>query len=373
MRSKSLALTGGMAGYDDTKGFVIQSANGDFLIHPWIQFMPRYVANYTKDGKAGGTKDTTDDGFEIRRLKLGFDGNLFGTSIDYLFLWATDRSTGSLNLEEAWAKYHFADQFATRIGQFKDPFAHEGLTSSKYLLAADRSYLDDVIGKADNYVQGISLIWDGGANAPIRAEVAYTDGVGSANTNFQNNNGDPTVTGPSFAVAGRLDYKVFGDWKSYSDFTALGNAQDLLVVGGGFDVTQTGRRNDWRHTIDAQWETGPLSLFGAYIADYVQNGPAGSSYDLGLQAQAGYLLSSQWEVFGRWDWTHFDKKTAPGTRNVNEFTAGVNYYLHKHNAKFTVDLTYLPKGAPLADKGSDVLANDGHTELMLRAQVQLLL
>ncbi len=372
-RSKSMALTGGMAGYDDAKGFVIQSANGDFTLHPWVQFMPRYVANFTKDGKNGGTKDSTDDGFEIRRLKLGFDGQLFG-NIDYLFLWATDRHSGSLVLEEAWAKYRFADQFATRVGQFKDPFAHEGLTSSKNLLAVERSYLDDVIGKGDNFVQGVTLIWDGGKDAPIRAEVAFIDGIGSANTNFQNNNGDPTITGPNFGFSGRVDYKLFGDWKQYSDFTALGNEKDLLVVGGGFDVTETGDQDDWRHTADAQWETGPLSIYAAYLGDWVHNSANGDAYNFGAQIQAGYLLSKQLEVFGRFDWTHFDKKTAPGSlRNVTEFTAGVNYYLHKHAAKFTVDATYLPKGAPTKDDGSDVIANDGHTEILLRAQLQLLL
>ncbi len=368
-RSKSMALTGGMAGYDDTKGFVIQSANGDFSLHPWIQFMPRYVANYAKDGKGGGTADTTDDGFEIRRLKFGLDGKLYN-NIEYLFLWNTLQHSGNLNLEQAWMKWSINDQFALRAGQIKDPFTHEGLISDTRLLTAERSYLVDVLAHNQNLVQGVSLIWNAG---DLRAEVAFTDGIGSQNTNFQNNNGDPTVVGPNFGLAGRAEYKLFGNWNQYDDFTALGNDKDMLVVGGGLDVTETGSRDDWRHTVDGQWETGPLSVYGAYIGDWVHNGPGGDSYNFGVMAQAGYLLNKQWEAFGRFDWTHFDKKTAPGTRNVTEFTAGVNYYMHKHNAKFTVEAVYLPKGAPIADDLSDVIANDGHTEILLRAQFQLVL
>ena len=366
-RSKSMALSGGMAGYDDTKGFVIQSANGDFLLHPYLQMQARYAANYTRHGKADGN-DTTDDGFELRRMKLGFDGTVFG-NIDYRFQWATNRHTGLVSLEDGWAKLPIADQLSLRVGQFKDPFAHESLTSSMKQLAVERSYLGAIFAFDDNYVQGVSLVWDGGA---FHGELAYTDGEQSNNTNFQSNNGDPTITGPNFGVAGRLDYKVFGDWKSYDDFTALGNAHDLLVIGGGFDFTQTGRQDVIRHTVDAQWETGPLALYGSYLARYIVNGPNGDSYDPGVLVQAGYMLNNQWEVFGRYDLIHFDKKTAPGTlRNVHELTAGVNYYVHKHNVKVTVDATWLPKGAPVADDLGDILKNDSKNEIVFRAQLQL--
>ena len=36
-------------------------------------------------------------------------------------------------------------------------------------------------------------------------------------------------------VFGRVQYKVFGDWKDYQDFTAMGTAKNLLVIGGGLD------------------------------------------------------------------------------------------------------------------------------------------
>ncbi len=62
-----------------------------------------------------------------------------------------------------------------------------------------------------------------------------------------------------------------------------------------------------------------------------------------------------------------------------ELTAGVNYYLGangswKHRAKFTVDLSFLPNGAPSDQNGIGVLdANDGGNEIVLRSQFQLVL
>ena len=58
-------------------------------------------------------------------------------------------------------------------------------------------------------------------------------------------------------------------------------------------------------------------------------------------------------------------------------TAGLNYYFGPdgtalHRAKFTVDFTYLPNGAPSDQTQSGVLASDDD-ELLVRAQFQLLL
>ena len=123
-------------------------------------------------------------------MKLGFDGNVFTPNLTYLFLWATDRNSGNLVLEEAWAKYAFRNgafkNFFVKGGQFKDPFAHESLTSSKKLLAAERTLLNDIFTGGDNFVQGASMGWDDGPEgSPFRAEVAFTDGANAVNQNFQ--------------------------------------------------------------------------------------------------------------------------------------------------------------------------------------------
>jgi hypothetical protein len=52
---------------------------------------------------------------------------------------------------------------------------------------------------------------------------------------------------------------------------------------------------------------------------------------------------------------------------------GTNYYFAGRNFMFTGQLTYLPNGIPIDDTSADILANNGHDELVFIAQFQLLL
>lgn len=380
-----LAPEGFTAGFDKGK-FLIQDASGNNVLHPQLQFMPRFVENI-RENAHHGTDPNYQTGFEIRRLKLGFDGNIFTKDLTYNFLWATDRSSGNLVLEEAWAKYAFKEgplrNFSLKGGQFKDPFAHESLTSSKRLLAAERTLLNDLFTGGDNFVQGASVGWDDGPDgAPFRAEVAYTDGANAANQNFQ----DFPATKATFGVSGRIEWLVFGKWASYEDFTTVGDKDKnpMLVIGAGVDLTQAGNNDALLHTIDVQYESGPLGIYAAYLGRANEDLRIGTdtsardvnTYDWGYIGQVAYLIGDKLEPFARLDYIHLDQAalSSSGVENeVYEITAGVNYYYKSHNAKVTVDVTYLPNGTPLADTGADILASDGESEFIVRAQFQILL
>ena len=408
-RSQLMAVEGFTAGYTSDRGFVIRDAAGDFLINPYLQFQFRNVTNWTENGK-GDDRDSTDNGFEVRRMKFGFQGNAFSPDFTYQFQWAMNRaattttrtvtttdsngdtasttvtdttgSGGSPVMEDAWIRYRFADMWAIRLGQFKDPLFRESLVSSTRQLAADRSLLNNILEGNDNYVQGISLIYDGGART--RAEMAFTDGFNSQNTNFR----DPPTNSYDFGVAGRVEHMVLGDpvkgWKQYSGFSAIGNKQDLLVVGAAADWSQTNSSNILFHTVDAQWEpesVSGLSVFGAFVGRYtwLADQPAGaddSFYDWGFLAQAGYLLNNNWEPFVRYDYTRLDNDFAASAieDNVHEFTVGVNRYFKGHNAKVTLDLTWLPNGSPISADGLGVLPQgDSDNQVIARIQFQLVL
>src|SRR5207249_4623623 len=82
-------------------------------------------------------------------------------------------------------------------------------------------------------------------------------------------------------------------------------------------------------------------------------------------------------VFARADWTQLDKGAFnPGRpvteTSIYEFTGGVNYYVWKYHAKFTIDLNYLPNGVPQDAAGLGYLSS-GSNELVLRSQFQLAL
>jgi hypothetical protein len=363
------------AGYSKGK-FLIQSADGKFVFHPTLQFQVRNATNLRDTNTEEDWNG--DNGFEIRRLKAGFDGNLFTKDLTYNFVWATQASGGNPVLEDAWVRYKFANAWGFRAGQFKAPVSHESLTSSKRLLAGDRSYFGAILFNNDAYSQGVSLIYDDGG--PLRAEVAFTDGYAEANGNFQ----DPGTGGTdaNFGFGGRVEYKLFGEWGAYEDFTALGTKQDTLVIGGGIDVTQGEPNNSdatfYRYIADAQYEVSAgqfagLGLFGEIGGASVSNAANGSDdTNWGFALQAAYLLNDRWEPFARYDLTHFESAPEGFEQDVHEITVGVNYYFVGHNAKVTVDLNYLPNGAPVSSSGLDILQSD-EDQIVIRGQFQLLL
>jgi hypothetical protein len=365
-RSQLLAESGGFyGGYLDDK-FQIRSEDGNFSLSPSLWFQFRSVTNFNENVKSNGD-DNTDNGLEMRRLKLGFDGNAWSKKFYYNFVWATDRKTGNLVNEEAYIRYQFADNYAVKAGQWKELFNQESAVSSKRKLAVDVSLVNSVLFGGDTYTQGVELNYDD--NNALQAALGLTDGYASFNTNFQ----DPPVNPFDFGVEGRVQYKLFGDWKSYSDFTALGNKKDLLVIGAGADWSQNGDMNIYRHDVDVQWETGPIGVYAGFYGRYTDANGSPSTWDWGLIAQASYLLNSQWEVFGRYDYLHLDNVASGNEDTFHEVTVGVNYYVHKHNLKITVDGTWLPNGSPSNQDAIGVLSNNGDNEFLIRGQLQFFL
>ncbi len=390
-RSQLLASEGFTAGYNNGK-FLIQSADGNYVLQPMLHFQERYNASDRQDVKNDGDSSWSD-GFEIRRLKFGFGGNAITPDLTYLFVWATNRGAtgtfvtnadtnatastgaGTLQLEDAWVRYKFAPEWTVQGGQVKDPWSHTNAVSSKRYLAADYSMLDQLLGDGQTfYVQGVALGWQ---TTPLRAQFVFHDGANSANTDFQDQKYD-------YGVTGRGEWQISGDnWSQYDQFTSLGNKSDLLIAGIGADYSTGDTQDILYHSVDLQWNpiTIPgLSVYGAYIGQAVNNNTTtANAYNYGFMVQAGYLLTQRWEVFGRYDLTILDNKAlAAGTVNdISEITTGVNYYIKGHAAKFTADVSYLPDGTGgQSASGMGVLptsATENEAEVVLRLQFQLLL
>ncbi|HWE01822.1 MAG TPA: hypothetical protein VG326_05380 [Tepidisphaeraceae bacterium] len=361
------------AGWESERGFFIASDGREFMLSPFILLQVRDAVTWRQDAKPGGSDDT-QNGIEIRRLQLGFDGNVFSPDLTYRIFWQSSEITsGNLSLLMAWFQYRIhGTPWVIGGGQFKDPLDHEQLIGDASQLAADRTYVDDVLAGGEAFSKGVSVRYDN--DGAVRGEAAFTSGFNNNNTTFQNFPTNPQT----FGFAGRVDYKLLGRWKDYDHFTSQGNTADLLVVGGGADITEGGHTNALRHVIDAQYNPGPVGLYGAYLGRYTSGntaGRGGNTYDSSFRFQVSYLLTARWEAFARFDYLHLDgaefkDKTAS---SVQEITAGSTYYFHGQRLKLTFDLSYLPKGAPVVDQGNDILANNGHGELIFRGQFQLLL
>jgi hypothetical protein len=371
LHSRLLASQPAVAGWDN--GFYIRSEDGNYLIKPGLQAQFRSVTTSRENAK-NDDADDIQNGFEFRRLRFRLDGNALSPNLTYSFVWDVNRSSGNVTLLDAWTKYHLNSDWAIKAGQFKDPVHHERLLSAFSLLAVDRTLVESIIGgNLTDRVQGVSLIFGDYNNSnPLYAEVAFRDGSNSKNTDFRD-----TDQG-NYGFAGRIEYKLAGDWKDYRDYTAKGARQDLLVLGAGVDYTQRDNADQFLPTADIQWKTptGWAAYAALYIRDIQSHNTPGdtSRFDWGAQAQLSYLFTPAWEVFGRYDLTRFDSDfVASNAENTfHELTAGVNYYLGEignalHKAKLTLDVSYLPNGAPSDQTGIGVLAGTD-AQFVIRGQ-----
>lgn len=407
-RHSALLDEGGVtAGYANRR-FFIQSDDGNFVLRPWIHLQIRESTAWREDFKHSGADDV-QNGFEIRRARLGFDGNLFSPDFTYFINWATFRGNGSLTvksstgatvgttaspvgglpvLEEAWVKYHFHDTpWYIHLGQMHDPLDHENIVGSKYR-QPEASLQGDIFGNTDTFTQAATIIYD--PKTDIRFEGGVTDGIRAANTNFEDypNNGIEYDGG----VAGRAEYKVFGNWKDYDQLTSYGNKKNLLVLGAGVDDSWGGDFNQLSHTLDLQYaQPNGFFAYVCYFGRYTNHNPGipngapvstsfGATPDLGkdtyepsIDVLCSYLINQRLEPFVRYEYLHLAGTPAGSQNNVNDISVGANYYFWGHNIKATGMLTYLPNGIPVNDDSADVLISNDKGELVFIAQLQLLL
>ncbi len=370
------------AGFDLGAGrFFIRSGDGNFLLVPGFLFQVRNVTNFNSGDTADNDDDDIENGFEIRRMRLIAQGNVFKPELTYRFQWESASNGGTVFLQDAFVNYQFARDWAIQVGQFYDPHVHEQTTLDPFLLAADRSLVNALLGGGQtDRVQGAMVIFDD--RDRWRAMAALHDGFNSDNTDFTDESGGSSaflgVTNTDFGVAGRVEHFFSGTRKAYNDFTALGTTEDLLVLGAGADFSQGGDSDALFHTIDLQYEnTSGLGLYGALhgVSRDVGAGspvPAGTYYDWGALAQGAYLFGRSLEGFVRYDVSFLDDDALPAGAEdtVHEITVGANYYFQGHKVKLTLDVNWLPNGSPSAVPGLGYLATDDD-QVVFRAQLQL--
>jgi hypothetical protein len=402
--SNFLEETGFIAGYKDGR-FFLGSEDGNFMLRPWFHFQFRYIANYRQDAQSNGD-DNVDNGFEVRRMRFGLDGNLFSPDFTYFINWATARASSNIVtsnstttvsnslggvpiLEEAWVKYNFHNTpWYLKAGQLKDPLLHDQIVSSRYQQSAERSLTADTFANGDAFTEAVTVIYD--PKQALRVEAGVNHGMRSANTSFQS----PPTNAYDFGVAGRAEYKLFGRWQDYAEMGAFDVKEPLAVVAIGCDSSQHNKATQTVVVVDGAYSspTG-LSVYGAYVDRYTNENfgfqtqsATGASItappanvlntptnEYSILGQVGYIIDKHFEPFGRYEYIKVAGTPAGSKNYFSDLTAGVNYYFVGHRAKLTAQIQYLPKGIPYADTPSDLLANNGNAEIVGTIQFQMLI
>jgi outer membrane murein-binding lipoprotein Lpp len=406
----SLQDSGMMAGYKAGKGFYLSNQDGSFSLMMSGQLQVRWVMNNNTD-RGDTNADENLWGFQVRRAKVRFQGNVVDPSWTYaingsfegpentgglFFDNGTQSNGGTFEFQEAFIAKEMENGLTLTFGQFKTPWMREELVDSSQQLAVERSVInefynqDRAVGIMASYATDS---WNFAASYNNGQQTALSQGT--RYTNFTNN---PT----DWAFSGRFEYKFSGDWSDFDSFTSSPGDEEAIMAGVAFMGQKYGAQASdilvglaptalegttvWGVTADVSAKFGGFSFFGAFVYQSYEWGEdfgvnADNWNPWGMTLQAGYSLNDEWEIFARYS----DGNSDGGATNVlnlgNEggnpsiLTVGANYFVND-NVKFTVDwgINFADNMSIFANNSSNTgwTASDESDQWVLRAQLQLL-
>lgn len=358
------------------KNFFLESADGGFSLALSGQAQVRYIYNNRSNAPGTGIDDGDNlSGFQLRRTKVKGKGHIADPKINYAFSFASNRDSNNTGLEVLTVGYSFDNGVKLTAGRTKSPFAFDELTSSSRQQAAERALVTEQF--TTGFTEGIMAEFKPVDDLKIRAMLS--DGAGAG----EGGNGDFNETPADLAVTVRGDYTIGGSKGFAKDYTSwvedemginIGAAVHHEVAKTGVNQATGGLDAFTRLTVDALYNAAGLSLFGAVYLETQDAVNGGVESDpFGFLAQAGYTIDDTWEPFVRYEFIDTD---VAGADEISVITAGVNYYMKKHSAKFTIDGVFALD--PLIGVGNpdslglqpDAADEDG--QFALRAQFQLL-
>ncbi len=405
--TRASLLDASILGGHDGKNFFLKSADGNFKMKIKAQAQVRYIANFANNGDlASGDIDEDLGGFQIRRTKLKLGGHAWDPAMFWKLTLASTRDHNEVYLEELLIGYKVNDKLKIAAGRTKAPFMREELTSSSKQLTVERSLVNEAF--TAGFVEGVVAMYQPHEN--VKLAFALTDGIGSGEETVGAGGAgaDWNAADVDVALTARADVKLAGEWKQMKDTSAWAGEDMALFLGAAvhYQKTETGLNaanmadDLFAWTIDGSLEINGLGIYAAVVGLHT-NAPensgaapnfvfaSGNPEDLnfyGFVVQAGYMvIPDKLEPFIRYEMLSIDNQVFTGSPaqtedNPSLLTVGLNYYIKKHNVKFTVDVVHAFDslgGAGTAFGVSDGLGlradepdQDGQTAL--RAQAQLL-
>ena len=386
----NLAADGAVAGWDKSKGFFLASADGNYTLGIKGATQFRWAYNSREIGSepaaAGSTSSSTADdawGFEFRRARLTFFGNIVDPSWFYEVKLGFARVGGDAELEDAFLQKDFGGGWSLRAGQFKLPFLREFIDSANGLLAVERSLVNTFFSAARS--QGLELAWESDS---IRFEGYYGEELEGRGTAPYSQTGDvagPLNAGQALGVPGgqnssftsvstdyafiaRAEYKIGGAWRQFRDMQSFRGEEAAALFGIAGYIQQVkpisnadGATPDvvWSATTDARIDFGGASIFvygvyrnvGLQEAQVVRDGGDNDSLSQwGAVAQGGYFVTDSVEAFLRYETGNSDTdqyRTAPTALNatgekLSVATIGANWWPAgvQNKIKLTADFGY---------------------------------
>jgi hypothetical protein len=439
----SFRTDGATSGYD--RNFFIASPDGNFRLNLEGQIQVRYsYSNVPTDSlsatpmhpPAPAIVPREDDqlineyGWEIRRMQLNFFGIVIDPSVTYRVQLQYQRdyvvSGPPLRFADVYIQKALGDGWYTRVGQWKNFFNYEEITSSRTQQFAERSLVNEYFNT--KFVQGVLLGWE---SKKLRIYASYNDGGANRDIGILQASGNLT----EWAFTGRAEWAMAGErgqfrdmqgWRGSPFAAMLGVAVNWQRAGGnppegrqapgnGTIVPSVTRANSttgavtttraiademtlltW--TTDLNLRGDGWSAWAAFLGNYVYDGGSVASDEgvegalsLGAVVQGGYFLTDSVELIARYEglWVTSDfngggsyQANPFNAQTLNILTVGANWYLEKNRLKITLDGGYafnpLLFANGLFGEGTaganwrPSQTGEGTGEFVLRAQMQLL-
>ncbi|HEX3147757.1 MAG TPA: porin [Gemmataceae bacterium] len=128
------------AGWDEKKGFFLQSPDNQFFLRITGQVQTDYR-------QAQDEHDALDlPGFSIRRARLGIEATVF-EHYEYRFL--PEFGQGNIRLQDAYLNIHYWNEVQFEAGKFKQPFSYEQLIQDRFVPFMERSLIDQLVPARD--------------------------------------------------------------------------------------------------------------------------------------------------------------------------------------------------------------------------------
>jgi phosphate-selective porin OprO/OprP len=322
-----------------------------------------------------GSLNNPEANFSVRRARLKFNGFAFSPKLKYkIELGLSNRDLSGASeftsnapryILDAVVKWNFHENFELWFGQTKLPGNRERVISSGNLQQVDRSLLNSRFNIDRDL--GIQLRHSFNLSEKFVVKEAFSIAQGEGRNITTGNIGGHQFTG-------RVEFLPFGNFTSKGDYSGSDLKREKnakLAIGvtydhnnnavknrsnqGSYMVTNTGFYETNINTvfIDAMFKYQGFSLMAEY-ADRDAGDPFAKNLDgtltgdevqvgNGLNLQAGYLLTNDWEVSGRYTNIELDTNIT-GNKLENQYTLGVSKYIVGHKLKIQSDVSYLSKG-----------------------------
>lgn len=293
--------------------FSIETADGDFNFKLGGRInVDTSFSNHDHFTDAAGNNIEANDGTEIRRGRLKFEGTFYK---DWFFKSEVDFAENNVAITDMFIQYHGLEFARIRAGQQKQAFSRELQESANDLLFMERSAMNVLNGRTVNRAVGINVFSHGksifGLGQNWTGQIGiYGDTVNANNRNIFADEGWGVSSRVTFAPIAAQDKAIhIGVAGNYREPNDAGEVIDKPLTLA-YETTNmsnldlistliTDINNIKMLGIEGHGLKGPFSIGGEFANSWIDlKGGAGSRLNFnGWYAEAAWTLTGESRVY----------------------------------------------------------------------------